>query len=557
MSEHAARLRSRAAYWTPTAIFITYLLLSAIATWPLLRDMRTLIASDAADPVLNASILLWNATTTPLSAAWWNPPHYYPSHGVVAFTENLIGISPIASPTYWFTRNPVLAYNLSVFLTWPLSAFAAYLLVRLLTGREDAAFLGGLSFGFSPYRAVAMPHIQTLATFGVALFLLGMHGYLERRRWPWLVLFGLGWLQQSLANGYYVLYGGLLVGFWVLYFCTRPETFKPGLVLIGAWAFFSLPLIPVLLGYRAIHELYGLHRAYTEILYFSALTHSWFETHDVIWLWRSVLPSGKDNMFPGIVTVSVVVVAVARLLRRPQGGTVSGNPPQPRLRFWLIVGVTVSALAIAVNLVFGRIDTAILGVPVKMTDITRALVVMLACGIPLVWLTPWMRSAIERRSPIVFYAAATIVFAVLSCGPELRTGTDVIWKPTPYAWLMALPGFNELRVPTQLKMIDILCLAVAGGLAYQVVRPNRATLGLATASLLAVGMLLDGWMAQVRMVTPPAMWPVVERPDSPDPILELPIGGGDYAATFRAASHHRRVLNGVSGYDPPHYFALK
>jgi len=53
------------------------------------------------------------------------------------------------------------------------------------------------------------------------------------------------------------------------------------------------------------------------------------------------------------------------------------------------------------------------------------------------------------------------------------------------------------------------------------------------------------------------MWPVVERPDSPDPILELPIGGGDYAATFRAASHHRRVLNGVSGYDPPHYFALK
>src|SRR5262249_19186611 len=154
-----------------------------------------------------------------------------PSDGVAAFTENLLGVSPIASPTYWLTRNPILAYNVALFLTWPLSAFAAYLLVRLLTARDDAALLAGLSFWFSPYRVVGLPHIQTLATFGVALFLLGLHGFLERRQWRWLVLFGLAWLQQALANGYYVLYGGLIIGLWLLYFCTRRETWKPGLMI--------------------------------------------------------------------------------------------------------------------------------------------------------------------------------------------------------------------------------------------------------------------------------------------------------------------------------------
>ena len=29
----------------------------------------------------------------------------------------------------------------------------------LLTGRHDAAFIGGLAFGFSPYRVVALPHL--------------------------------------------------------------------------------------------------------------------------------------------------------------------------------------------------------------------------------------------------------------------------------------------------------------------------------------------------------------------------------------------------------------
>ena len=35
---------------------------------------------------------------------WWSPPHFYPARDVAAFTENLVGISVLASPIFWLTR---------------------------------------------------------------------------------------------------------------------------------------------------------------------------------------------------------------------------------------------------------------------------------------------------------------------------------------------------------------------------------------------------------------------------------------------------------------------
>src|SRR5262245_15742521 len=193
-------------YALPLAVFALYVLLAIAFTWPLVRDARTHIASDPGDPILNASILVWNATTIPFSPRWWNAPHYYPTPGVTTLTENLLGMYPVASPVYWLTHNPLLAYNLTLFVTWPLSAFAVFWVVRALTGRAEAAFVAGLAFGFSPYRAVGFGHLQTLATFGVPFALVGAHRFLETGRCAWLVLFGAAFLQQGLANGYYILY---------------------------------------------------------------------------------------------------------------------------------------------------------------------------------------------------------------------------------------------------------------------------------------------------------------------------------------------------------------
>src|SRR5205823_5496954 len=101
--------------------------------------------------------------------------------------------------------------------------------------REDAALLAGLAFGFSPYRIPAFGHLQTLATFGLPFALAGLHGYLEEGRRRWLVLLGASWLQLGLANGYYILFGGIVIALWVLYFCSPRARWPhvPGLAIAG------------------------------------------------------------------------------------------------------------------------------------------------------------------------------------------------------------------------------------------------------------------------------------------------------------------------------------
>lgn len=544
--------------WGTAAIASIYTAIAAAITWPLLRDMRTLVASDPGDPLLNASILQWNATTVPFSPAWWNAPHFYPSTGVVTFTENLLGLSPLASPIYWLTGNPILAYNLVTFITWPLSALSAYLLVRFLTRRQDAAFLAGLAFGFTPYRVPAFGHLQTLATFGVPLCLLGMHGYLDRRCGRWLVLVGLAWLFQSLANGYYILYGGLLVGLWLVYFGSTRDRWRPSLAIIGALGIASLPLVPLLLTYRGVHQHYGLRRSFNEILYFSARPESWFGVGEGAWFWQRFLPQGRGDLFPGLTVVAVTVVGIGYLLLRRRRTVRDETTTRRAIRIALGCIAVLSAVALLGSLRYGQVDTTLAGVPFKMRDVTRALTLFLLSSIPLAWLTPRAREALERRRPLPFYAVATIVVALLSCGPILRVGEEVIWKAAPYGWLMMLPGFDELRVPTQLKMIDMLCLSVSAGLAYAACRPTSRRAAAPLFVVVALGIMVDGWMVSAPMAQTPPLWPAVEPHDRPEPILELPLGPAhDFAATLRAASHHRRVMNGVSGYDPPHYVALK
>jgi F5/8 type C domain-containing protein len=560
VTEASARERDRSRLGPRglSALFAAYLAISVAITWPMTRDMGSLIVGDPGDPVLNASILLWSATTTPFSSAWWNAPHYYPAQGVAGFTENLVGLSPFATPVYWLTRNPILAYNFALFLTWPLSAIAVFLLVRSLTDADDAAWLAGLAYAFTPIRAPGIGHIQTLAAYGLPVMLLGLHGYLKTRRWPWLLLAGAAWVQQSLANGYFMLFGAVLIGAWLLYFCGL-HLWKRGVAMVAALAIASLPLVPIMLEYWRIHERYGLHRAMGEILYFSATPASWLEVSPLVWLWRWVFNEGKDNLFPGVTALALVMIAASALVSRGSADARQLDTRGWGLRIALAALFGIAAVALGVRIALGPVDTTVLSIPVRMRSADRALGLLLLSGVPLaVIVAPRLRDALRRRSPFVFYAGSAVVLALLCCGPILRVGDDVLLSRAPYGWLMMLPGFNELRIPTQFKVPAILCLSIAAGLAYPTVRPTARRFRLTSLLVISVGLLIDGWMLSVPMAAAPALIANLEPADRAEPILELPLGPAwDASATFRAATHRRRTFNGVSGYEPPHYFALE
>ena len=82
-----------------------YLLATAAIFHNLLPVMSTSIYSATGDPLLNASILEWNATHIPLTEAWWNYPAFGPLPGVTAWTEHLLGAYPLTTPIVWMTGN--------------------------------------------------------------------------------------------------------------------------------------------------------------------------------------------------------------------------------------------------------------------------------------------------------------------------------------------------------------------------------------------------------------------------------------------------------------------
>ena len=376
---------------------------AAVYVSPLFTDLTGRLASDPGDPALNAAVMWWNATTVPFTAGWWNQPWFHPTLGITAFTENLVGLAPIATPAYWATRDAVAAYNITLFATFPLSGFACYFLVRRLTGRVDAGIVAGLAFAFNPYRASGEPaHLQSLETFYLPVALAALHGYLESLRVRWLVVFGAAWILQSLSNGYYMLFGGVLIGLWLAYFGSTTRTWKASAHAAGAWVLASLPLAPILLTYQRIHEQFGLHRTFEEAVAFSAHPDSWLQTGTFVRLWGGVLSAGKDNMFPGLTAAALVTIALLAGLSRPRPGA-----PSSRRRRIAQFAMAIAAMTSVIALVAFAFSGGRLGVFIgdsllfRMSDPYRAIILLALCGIPLLWLSP-VRDAAATRHPFGF-----------------------------------------------------------------------------------------------------------------------------------------------------------
>ena len=540
------------------AALLAYSLIAAAYTHPLLRDAATHVAGNAGDPILNTTVLWWNAAVLPFTSAWWSPPYFHPAVWVSAFTENLTGLYPIASPLAWLTSNPLTTYNVTLFLCWPLSATAMFVLLGAMIGRRDAAFVGGLAFGFSPYRTAELGHLQMVASFWIPIILLALHAYLTTGRRRWLAIFAACWILQSLANLYMLLFAGVLVAVWLAYFGLRRGLVRRTVTLSAVWILASASLGPVLLKYQAVHDHYALRRTPDQFK-FSAPPRAFAEVSGVVALWRHVLPDGRDNLFPGVVAPMIVAAAVHAARRRRRGDPATGGA---RRRRWLDVALAAGALlslgVIVVTLAVGPWRIELSQIVLRVTFVDRALLVLAICAGSLLARSRHLRDALRRRDALIFYTGGVLLFACLSLGPVLRNETHVLYDGLPYSWLLPIPGFSGLRVPTRFWMLGVLCLSAAAAIGFaRLTAASTARRRRAIAAVLSAALLIDSWMSGLRMAAAPEEWAVVEPRDRTAPILELPIGPDfDPGATYRSSWHRRRVFNGVSGYDPPHYEPL-
>ncbi len=288
-------------------------------TWPLALHVRSAVAAhDRGDPLLVTWILWWSTHKIPLTTAWWNAPAFYPSPGVFAFSENLLGLAPIAWPIIAITKSPLLAYNVSFGLSYVLSGLGAYLLGFVLTRRHDAAMLAGLAFAFAPYRLSHTHHLQLLSSYWMPVAIAALHLYVEDERRQWAALFAGSWLMQALACGYYFFYLTLFAGLWLAWFGLRRLTARAWLTLGVLWFAAAILLAPVLLGYRTIQASYGFKRSPVEIVNYSAdIAGLWSAPPDsLLWSWLNGGASSESQQFPGLTVVVLAGVAIALAVER-------------------------------------------------------------------------------------------------------------------------------------------------------------------------------------------------------------------------------------------------
>jgi hypothetical protein len=471
-----------------------FLVLAVAYTWPLGRYLTSRIAHDPGDPVLNVWILWWNAQALPFTERWWNPPVFYPLEGAFALSEHLFGIALFTTPLQWAGASALTSYNLALIVSFTLSAFFTFLLVRYLLLREGArgaavvagALCAGAAFGFAPYRASHLSHLQVLTTQWMPLVLLAMHAYLDGGRRAWLLVAGGAWVVQALSNGYYLLFFPVLVALWLAWFVDWRREWRRGLALVGAFATSSLLLVPGLLQYLAVHGRLGLRRQIDEMRMFSADPESFLAAPHSLAFWPD-LGFGKAEafLFPGVTAVLLLLAAGVQGRRRP------------------------STIASA------------------------------------------------GRSALGFYAAATLMMWWLAFGPAVPDEPLASAWYRPYTLLTYLPGFGGLRVPARIAILGYLCLAVAAGLALARLLPStgRARRGLVI--LVFAGLFVESWPVPMPLVRPPGRVLLPEVSGAAVLELAADNEQVNVWAMYRAMDHGYPLINGYSGHVPRHYRLLR
>ena len=539
--------------------FLVYCGVTIALTYPLVLQIGTVLPNDAGDPSLNTWILWWNTQAVPLSAAWWNAPVFYPASGVISFSENLLGLSLVATPLSWLGAGPQTAYNVVFLLTFPLSAIGAYLLAHELTGRRDAAFIAGLLFGFAPYRIAHLPQIQSLAAFPMPFALLGLHRYLRDARPRWLALFAAGWFLQGICNGYYLMFFTVFVGLWILWFAspwTRPRQF---LAIGVAWMAAGVLILPLLLRYRAIHTSFGFRRDFLEIRDFAADAAAllYATNHLALWGWLDVFRRAEGELFPGL-TITLLALAGAIFVRDRHPTQVSSWVLGRRI---LIVLTAVTALVSLSAVVMGSWRLEPFGIRLlSVSNPVKPLTISLLLALGLALTSPGLRRAYAAHSVLAFYAAAGFMMWLFSLGPTPTLMGNPLMYRGPYTLLMYLPGFSSLRVPARFWMTTTLCLAVIGALVFDRLASRLGRTRMAMAAIVAIGVLADTWLTAMPLAeTPKPFRALACAGDAKAPLIELPLGYTypDVSAMYRQMSHGRPLVNGYSGYFPPHYAALR
>jgi hypothetical protein len=136
---------------------------------------------------------------------------FYPARLSLAFSEHFLGYLPFFAPVWAATGNPVLAGNLVLFATFPLSALGMFAAARRWTGAPAAAVAGFL-YAFDVHRLHTIPLFHMLGVWWLPLVVLLLDRWLDTARTRDAVLLAIALVFQALSSFYLAYVLAIVVG---------------------------------------------------------------------------------------------------------------------------------------------------------------------------------------------------------------------------------------------------------------------------------------------------------------------------------------------------------
>jgi len=571
MPDSPSKLQSKRTLRLPAglrelAIFFVFLLITALMTWPWARYLNDAVA-DNGDTYAFVWSLWWNFHQTfhdPLNLFHANI--FYPYRYTLAFTEHGYGVALLFFPLLAMGLRPLTVYSIATFVSFAAAGYGAFRLVRTLTGSPGAAWLGGIFFAFVPYHFMFITALPYFWTAWLPLLLEALVLFARVRSWRRAVWLGIMFLMTGLScvNWFFLALIPFVLSWPLLAIRLRierePAFWYRGLVALGAA---SVLLLPFLWPYYKANRIYGFRREITEVRQNSGSFADWVFAPAYNKLWDGIgrgLPGAQATLFPGLVTIFLVLTAIFLAIRAPKLETAGLKQPlDQRSR--------VKNILLAASLII-LVCLTLLGAGYRLSPIDGALVVLAVALL----LRPqilkrrdkghWIENLrTDRRSDAFWLGLLWAGFGFLCA-----FGTRTVFYRVLYD--LFIP-FQSLRTPTRAGMICYVGLAILASVgAIQLVQ--------LTASWrqgIKPWMVFATFAGALLFELHAAPMPFIHGAGSPDAVTEqlklLPVRGGVvdlpsvpqppyyswHLAMLRSTDHGHPVVFAASSFTP--YLTMK
>ncbi|HSY51721.1 MAG TPA: hypothetical protein VLC46_23155 [Thermoanaerobaculia bacterium] len=548
--------------------FAFFLLFTIVLTWPMAVRLNTTTAY-LGDPLLNTWILDWDLySITNAPSHIYDANIFYPSKQPLAYSENLFGIAIVALPFYLLGFTPLAIHNIAFLLGFAFSGYGAFVLGRTLTRSAVAGLVAGILYSFSNFQTDHFALLQFVWSGWMPMMLAALLHYWRRPTIRNAILYGLCVLMNGLTNIHHFLFGTTALVLSVALLALLSTRFKLR-TLIGAAAATILAgalMIPVLLPYKRVSDLYGMVRDRSTVMEGSAVWTDWLSTSGKSRAYGDITDPANVReekvLFPGL--MMLFLSASALLIDRRKLPVALDAQPVPRwllhlLDAFIVIMAIGTYLGAATALyrwrLFGHTIISIRSSDLPFVLLIVAIVARLSLQLPKGLSGETLQSlrtaAARSRIPVeIWVMLLWIVLGALgSLGLHAALHTFLYNR---------FPMFRSIRVPERWATVAFVGLAGAsacGAAAW--INTRRTMIGRwALAALLIVLSIHDvlpifRWEHAVDVADPAYVW--MRDAKMSGATLELPVNEGiaQFLYQLGATIHHKPLMNGTSGFEPP------